>query len=151
MYLNRNAICLRPLQKQTLRESIHDLNCAPNTESHSLLTSTPHSLHQVALINSYFFSLLRQKKRQLLSVHSFSLQEPCHTQLSPIYGALPPPSVPQLCGCIILKSSIARAFQDGVRLLRCHVAVTRVHNRFHSPPRRPQTPLSRLKSTPIRG
>jgi hypothetical protein len=74
-------------------------------------------------------SLLRQKKRQLLSVHSFSRQESCHTQLPP----LPPLLPPQLWGCIIWEPSIARAFQDGVHLLCCHASMTRVHHRFQRP------------------
>ena len=112
---------------------------------------------KVAPIISYFF-LLRQKERrkkkkkerQSLSVSSFS----AHSLSHPTVTVFPTPHpLPHNSGhpfpavwMHYLETSIARAFQDGVRLLSCHVALTRVHDRFQTPS---ATSPSTLISTPI--
>lgn len=105
---------------------------------------------KVAPIISYFFLLGQKKGRHSLSVSSFSAQSPvtpnCHSFSNPPrphnFGRLPFPAV----WMHYLETSIAHAFQDGVRLLSCHVALTRVHDRFQPPS---ATNPSPLKSTPV--
>lgn len=102
---------------------------------------------KVTPIISYFFLLRPKKERQSLSVSSFSAQSPvtpnCHRFSKPPHNSGHPfPAV----WMHYLETSIAQAFQDGVRLLSCHVALTRVHDRFQPPS---ATSPSPLKSTPI--
>lgn len=96
-----------------------------------------------------FLFIATKKKTVAISILVFC-SEPCHTQLSPLFQPPPPPHNSGHPFAAVwmhyLETSIAHAFQDGVRLLSCHVALTRVHDRFQPPS---ATNPSPLKSTPI--
>jgi hypothetical protein len=109
----------------------------------------------VAPIISYFF-LLRQKKKKDIRYQypRLLLRALSHPTVTAFPHTPPHPTPPPITPVTLfpavwmhyLESSIAHAFQAGVRLLSCHVALTRVHDRFQPPS---ATNPSPLKSTPI--